>query len=106
MKRGAVLINTSRGALVDEDALAEALNAGRLMGAALDVFKSEPLPLTSPLLRCDNVLLCSHMGGLDGESVAAASGLAAQCIADLYRGSWPEVCVVNKGVREGWKWER
>lgn len=104
MKRGAVLINTSRGALVDEEAVCAALQEGRLMGAALDVFKREPLPLESPLLRCDNLLLCSHMGGLDGESIAAASNLAAKCLADLYHGVWPEACVVNPSVRPGWKW--
>jgi phosphoglycerate dehydrogenase-like enzyme len=104
MRRGAVLLNTSRGALVDEEALCEALQSGHLLGAAVDVFKNEPLPLTSPLLRCENLLLCSHMGGLDGESVAAASSLAAKCLADLHQGIWPDACVVNKSVQTGWKW--
>jgi D-3-phosphoglycerate dehydrogenase / 2-oxoglutarate reductase len=104
MKPGSVLINTGRGALVDEDALCEALNCGHLMGAALDVFKAEPLPLDSPLLKCDNVLLCTHMGGLDWESQAAASNLAAQCIVDLYRGRWPEACVVNRELRDRYRW--
>ena len=60
-----MLINTGRGALVDEEALCEALDRGHLFGAGLDVFKTEPLPLDSPLLKYDNVLLCTHMGGLD-----------------------------------------
>lgn len=104
MKPGSVLINTARGALVDEDALVESLQKGHLAGAGLDVFKSEPLPLDSPLLQLDNVLLSPHMGGLDLESEIAMSTLAAQCIADLYRGRWPEGCVVNPELKPGWKW--
>jgi D-3-phosphoglycerate dehydrogenase / 2-oxoglutarate reductase len=104
MRPGSILINTGRGALVDEEALCEALDRGHLFGAALDVFKTEPLPLDSPLLKYDNVLLCTHMGGIDWESQTAASNLAAQCIVDLYRGRWPEACVVNRELRDKYKW--
>jgi phosphoglycerate dehydrogenase-like enzyme len=106
MKRGAMLVNTSRGALVDEDALVAALKAGHLYGAALDVFKIEPLPVDSPLVALENVLLCEHMGGLDEQSQEAMAVLAAQCVADLYQGRWPQPCVVNPAVRERWKWNR
>jgi D-3-phosphoglycerate dehydrogenase len=60
IKPSAILINTSRGPVVDEPALISALQAGKLAGAALDVFEVEPLPADSPLTKMDNVMLASH----------------------------------------------
>ncbi|HET7467057.1 MAG TPA: 2-hydroxyacid dehydrogenase [Candidatus Dormibacteraeota bacterium] len=63
MKRGGYLINAARGPIVDEAALVDALRAGHLGGAALDVFEVEPLPTDSPLRSFDNVILAPHRGG-------------------------------------------
>jgi D-3-phosphoglycerate dehydrogenase len=60
MKRGAILINTARGAIVDEVAMIEALTSGHLSHAGLDVFQTEPLPTGHPLTKLDNVTLSAH----------------------------------------------
>ncbi len=63
MKKTAVLINVGRGAVVDEAALTEALQARRIAGAGLDVFEQEPLPASSPLWKLDNVIISPHVAG-------------------------------------------
>ena len=74
MRPGAILINTARGALVDEAALADALRAGRI-SAGLDVFAQEPLPALSPLRDCPNLVLTPHMGGA-GQQAQERTALA------------------------------
>jgi (S)-sulfolactate dehydrogenase len=81
MRPGAVLINTARGGVVSEADVAAALEAGRLGGAALDVFESEPLPEGSPLARCPNLILTPHIAGVTRESNVRVSTLIAERVA-------------------------
>jgi phosphoglycerate dehydrogenase-like enzyme len=104
MKRGSYLINTARGPLVDEDALCEALRTGHLAGAGLDVFQKEPLPLDSPLLAFDNVLLSSHVGGMDIECNYDIAVKFAETVLALHRGEWPTDCIQNLKGCKSWKW--
>ncbi|GMV01794.1 MAG: hydroxyacid dehydrogenase [Burkholderiaceae bacterium] len=85
MKPDAVLINTARGGVVDEAALAEALRAGRLGGAALDVFDHEPLRAGSPLAGAPSLILTPHVGGVTRESNARVSALIAERIGEFLR---------------------
>ncbi len=68
MKPGAILVNTSRGPIVDEAALVEALRTGRIAGAGLDVYDREPLPPDHPLRRLDNAVLTPHLGYVTEET--------------------------------------
>ncbi len=80
MKAGAILINTARGGIVDEAALIEALSTGRLAGAGLDVFASEPLPAGHALTRLDNVVLTPHCAGITPEAMEAGLRMAVRNI--------------------------
>jgi phosphoglycerate dehydrogenase-like enzyme len=100
MKSSALLINTARGALVDEAALAEALRAGRIAGAALDVFTTEPLPADNPLRSAPNLLISPHQGGFTFETGEKVSLAAAQSVLDLMQGRRPQH-VVNPAVFTG-----
>jgi (S)-sulfolactate dehydrogenase len=77
MKRGAVLINTARGGIVDEVALAAALRSGALGGAAIDVFDAEPLPVSSHFQGCPNLILTPHVAGVSAESNERVSAMIA-----------------------------
>lgn len=83
MKSSAIFVNTARGALIDTNALATALNAGTVAAAGLDVFEIEPLPETHPLRSCENVLLTSHTAWYSESSVPELQKKAAE---ELVRG--------------------
>jgi phosphoglycerate dehydrogenase-like enzyme len=87
MKPSAILINTARGGLVDEMALVEALTAGRLRGAGLDVFAMEPLPADHPLLALENVVLMPHVAWLTPETLDRSLEVAVENMRRLRDGS-------------------
>jgi phosphoglycerate dehydrogenase-like enzyme len=86
MKPTALLINTARGACVDEAALAEALHAGRIAGAGLDVFSIEPVPADNPLLTAPNTVFTPHSAGVTPEALLAGLQLAADNVGDFLAG--------------------
>lgn len=89
MKRTAILINTSRGQVLDEEAAAAALGEGRIAGAGLDVFAREPIPAESPLRRLDNVILTDHAAWYSEESVVELKTKAARNVAAVLAGGRP-----------------
>jgi D-3-phosphoglycerate dehydrogenase len=89
MKRGAFLVNVSRGPVIDEPALVEALQDGRLGGAALDVFVEQPLPAASPLLTMPNVILSAHVAGITEDSMLRMGQGAVEQALQLLRGELP-----------------
>jgi glyoxylate reductase len=88
VKAGAVLVNTSRGALVDEAALADALASGKLAAAGLDVFEREP-SIEPRLLRMDNVVLAPHIASATDETRAAMARSVSEDVARVLRGQEP-----------------
>lgn len=89
MKPTAVLVNTARGSLVDENVLAAALRDGSIAAAALDVLETEPLPQDSPLRALENVIITSHLAGQTVEARARAGLAAAQAVIDVLAGREP-----------------
>jgi D-3-phosphoglycerate dehydrogenase / 2-oxoglutarate reductase len=95
MKRSAVIVNTARGGLIDEAALASALRGGRLAGAGLDAFESEP-PTGSPLLGLDNVILSPHTAASDLKTEALMGNRCIDHILVMWSGGRPDGdCVLN-----------
>jgi glyoxylate reductase len=97
MKPGAILVNTARGAVVDQKALAVALKSGRLAAAALDVFATEPLPADDPLMQLPNVVLTPHIGSASHATRSRMAELAVDNLLDVFAGRLPRRCA-NPGV--------
>lgn len=96
MKPGAIIINTSRGGIIDEEALHEALSQKRLGAAGLDVVECDP-PQDTPLARLDNVVLTSHIGAHTVEASSAMSNLAAENVVAALQGGRPKH-IANKEI--------
>jgi D-3-phosphoglycerate dehydrogenase len=104
MRPGSFLVNTSRGGLVVESDLRDAVMSGHLAGAGLDVLNHEPPEPGNPLLGLPNVVLCPHIAGTDTESMREMAELAATTIVELSRNRWPSECVVNSELHDTWRW--
>lgn len=97
MKRGSILINVSRGRVIDELALIKALEEGRIAGAGLDVFWEEPLPNDSPLIKMENVVLTPHTGGFSDYSSYYTALDVYRILREIYiEKRIPEANLVNK----------
>ncbi|MEK3936049.1 D-glycerate dehydrogenase [Sporosarcina sp. FSL W7-1349] len=94
MKKTAILINSSRGGVVDETALYEALKNGTIWAAGLDVFETEPVPVDHPLLSLPNVTALPHIGSASVKTRLAMMNLNAQAILDFFEGQEPKNRVV------------
>lgn len=99
MKPTAFLINTSRGSVVDEGALIAALQAGRLAGAGLDIFESEPIDPENPLLKMENVVTLPHVGSATEATRQAMVDLATDNVLAVLQGK-PPLMPVNPEVLE------
>ena len=104
MKPTAILVNTARGAIVNEADLISALRGGQIMAAGLDVYEQEPPAKDNPLFELDNVVLAPHSAGADALAMRDMAIESASCVVKLYQGEWPGDAVVNQELRDRWKW--
>jgi D-3-phosphoglycerate dehydrogenase len=99
MEKKPLIINTSRGPIIDESALIQALAKGQISGAGLDVLEKEPPDPENALLRMENVILSPHVGFYSEESIHELKRRAAKVVSAVLLGKWPKT-VVNPEVRE------
>jgi D-3-phosphoglycerate dehydrogenase / 2-oxoglutarate reductase len=104
MKPDVILINASRGGIVNEAALVKALQNNRIAGAGLDVFSEEPVPVDNPLLKLENVILTPHSAALTRECVSRMATEAARCVLDVFAGREPQN-VANPQALESGRWK-
>jgi D-3-phosphoglycerate dehydrogenase len=99
MKSSAYIVNTARGPIIDEAALIEVLQSGKIAGAGLDVMEVEPLPADSPLNKLENVILAPHLASFSDEGVYLHQLRVAKIILDVAHGKMPErKIIINKGL--------
>lgn len=98
MEKRPLLINTSRGAIIDEKALIQALKEGLISGAGLDVLEKEPPDPTNPLLTMENVILTPHVSFYSVESISELKRRTAENVSSVLQGKWPR-SVVNSQVK-------
>jgi D-3-phosphoglycerate dehydrogenase / 2-oxoglutarate reductase len=96
MKRGAIIVNTARGGIVDEAALADALRSGQIAAAGIDVFDAEPPTPDHPLLAFDQVLFTPHTAGLTREAAERMAIASVQNVLDHFAGKLDPTLIVNK----------
>jgi len=93
MKKGAVIINTSQGKVIDEKALVDALKSGRISFACLDVFEKEPPTKDNPLFKLDNVILSPHIGFNTVEAAKRCTDICIDNVVKFLEGHPQNVCV-------------
>ena len=98
MEKKPIIINTSRGPIIDEKALIDALSKGQVSGAGLDVLEKEPPDPQNPLLKMENVVLSPHVSFYSVESISELKRRTAENVSAVLKGRWPK-SVVNREVK-------
>ena len=103
MKQDAVVVNTSRGAVIDTQALAQALSEDKLWGAGIDVFEEEPLDWDHPLMKAPHTVLSPHVAYYSEESGEELHRRSMQAALDVVLGRTPQDCLNPEVLKECWE---